>query len=336
MNKTSIGPASRIILGAALACLTAAAMAQSDPTEGKRPFTLGAHQWESQQAFIDSGARCGTLPLSAADAARVEREIGPFLRARMLGRDRSNAKKPPGTPGGGGEPTTADPGGTTTDVPGVVSVYFHVIADAPGTEGDISDVMIEKQISVLNAAFASTGWSFTLEETSRTYDSRWFNMRYGSRQERVAKKALRRGTADDLNIYSANPGGGLLGWATFPSSYADNPSDDGIVVLYSSLPDGDADPYNLGDTATHEVGHWMGLYHTFQGGCSTPGDYVADTPFEKSAAFGCPHNRDTCASLGLDPIYNFMDYTDDACMNEYTFDQADRMEAQFGTYRLDK
>jgi hypothetical protein len=220
-----------------------------------------------------------------------------------------------------------------------INVYWHVLnSGTSASQGNISDNMIANQIAVLNAAYANTRFKFALVATDRTTNSTWYNGCYGT-SESTLKAALRKGTADDLNVYSCNPSSGILGYATFPSSYTSAAAKDGVVLLHSSLPGGSAAPYNEGDTATHEVGHWLGLYHTFQGGCSKTGDGVSDTPAEKSAAYGCPTGRNSCTQStypGSDPITNFMDYTDDYCMFEFSVGQGDRMSAMWNTYRAGK
>ncbi|MBS1151261.1 MAG: metalloprotease MEP1-like protein [Myxococcaceae bacterium] len=258
--------------------------------------------------------RCSTIEPSDTEKAQIEAEIATFLGSEVRPGVRRQAVS----------------GGT-------INVYFHVVNNGTGlANGDISQQMIDDQLSVLNAANAPWGWTFNLVGVDRTTNATWYNNCYGS-GEGPMKAALRQGSAADLNIYTCNPSNGILGYATFPSSYKRAASSDGVVLLHSSLPGGSAAPYNLGDTATHEVGHWMGLYHTFQGGCNGSGDQVSDTPAEKSAAFGCPAGRDTCSKAsGVDPITNFMDYTDDSCMDRFSTGQDTRMDAQFTTYRFGK
>jgi hypothetical protein len=224
-----------------------------------------------------------------------------------------------------------------------VPVAFHVIKSGElVSQGNLTDATIAAQIAQLNKAYKGresgpavrTGFKFTLTSTTRTLNADWFNLSGpGGADEIAMKNALRTGGAETLNLYTARLGGGLLGWATFPSGYQGNPKYDGVVVHDQSVPGGPLDPYNEGDTATHEAGHWLGLYHTFQGGCSGSGDQIADTPPESSPAFGCPTGRDTCSGGGLDPILNYMDYTDDSCMNMFTLNQKQRMKQQWAAYR---
>jgi hypothetical protein len=158
-----------------------------------------------------------------------------------------------------------------------IQVYWHVINNGTGiANGDIPQTQIDASINVLNAAYKNTPFTFSLVGVTRSTNSLWYTCAGGGCESKM-KSALRQGGAGTLNVYSNNMGRGLLGWATFPSSYASNPTNDGVVILYSSVPGGTAVPYNEGDTLTHEVGHWVGLYHTFQGGCTGSGDYVTDT-----------------------------------------------------------
>ncbi len=213
-----------------------------------------------------------------------------------------------------------------------IPVAVHVVRSSTGA-WDITDTQINNQIAVLNAAYANTNFRFTLSSVDRTNNTAWSQHTMGSSNESAMKNALAISPATTLNLYSCNIGGGLLGYATFPWSYAENSNMHGVVCLYSSFPGGSAAPYNLGDTATHEVGHFLGLYHTFQGGCTGSGDFVDDTPAEASPAYGCPAGRNTCSSPGNDPITNFMDYTDDSCMDNFTSGQSVRMDQQMATYR---
>jgi hypothetical protein len=232
---------------------------------------------------------------------------------------------------------------------GVIPVNFHVIHTA--NEGNLTDAQLDAQILVLNRNYAgqdyngnpvpgakNTGYTFFRASVTRSQSNKWFRMTPGSASERQAKNTLAVNWTSSLNLYTCKPGQNLLGWATFPVDLAANGKQDGVVIHYASLPGGTLSPYNLGGTATHEIGHWVGLYHTFQGGCDTgscssTGDLVCDTPAEATPTSGCPTNKDTCPATGLDPVHNYMDYSTDACYDNFTTGQDARADVQMSTYR---
>jgi hypothetical protein len=270
------------------------------------PFKFHGIEYVNKEAFIESGKRCSTVH----EPHKIEEaELDFDEKMKTLSK-------------------------AATVTSRVIPVFFHVIQSSTNSTGGVTSNMITAQMTVLNNAFAASGISFTLTATTRTTNDVWYAVQPGTTAETQMKTALRQGGKESLNIYTGGIGGGLLGWATFPSSYNSKPHMDGVVMLNASMPGGNAAPYNLGDTATHEVGHWAGLYHTFQGACTKNNDSVADTPQEKSAAFGCPTNRDSCTrDTGNDPILNFMDYTDDSCMNTFSAGQTTRMSQQLAAYR---
>lgn len=155
--------------------------------------------------------------------------------------------------------------------------------------------------------------TFNHRGTTHTVSSTWSS----NADDSGMKRALRNGSYSDLNIYYVSDiEGGYLGHSTYPqkdvTEGSEDFNDDGCVILASTVPEGEMEGYNLGRTTTHEVGHWFGLLHTFQGGCENTdgGDRVKDTPAQAGPTDGCPEGRDSCkSSEGVDPIHNFMDYS---------------------------
>jgi hypothetical protein len=205
--------------------------------------------------------------------------------------------------------------------------------------------MVAAQMAVLNRAFAgqdssaaaSTAFRFKLTSGSPRFfvNVAWYNAVPGSPAELDMKRALRRGDARRLNVYTGSLPDGSLGFTYFPNRYKSQPSLDGVMLWEDSLPGGSAaERHNEGHTLDHEVGHWLNLFHTFQDGCSRKNDRVADTPPEEFSSSNCPNFvKDTCTAPGVDPVHNYMDYSDDGCTNRFTPGQSRRMTNSWYRWR---
>ncbi len=236
-----------------------------------------------------------------------------------------------------------------------IPVDFHGVTDRQG-HGYVSMARIHRQIQVLNRAYAgltgpaaaNTPFRFHLNSVSRTKSREWYTASYfekkGRKSLREMQRTLHVGNHRHLNLFSVGPNFGLLGYANYPSPNVDK--GDGVVIWGASMPGGNADlgpgsVYNQGDTATHEIGHWLNIRHTFEGSCGARNDFVTDTPrqFAGDNIFEEDVSLDTCGSPGgpRDPVRNFMNYTDDPFMNQFTRGQRERMNtAWFIRLALDR
>ncbi len=243
----------------------------------------------------------------------------------------------------------------------VVQLYMHFVTafdQAHFYSAAVRQRLATSQIAALNIAYRPANIVFAANPATYTIRNDWAT----DANSTSMKQALRKGTYKDLNVYfqtnlstapyTYSPASTLLGYCTLPTqiTYTNGQGGqteypaidyaiDGCNVLAGSMPGSPApiSGYNEGKTAVHEVGHWFGMLHTFQGNTCAPtdgGDYIDDTPQEGVSTIGCPKGKDSCSRTpGLDPINNYMDYSTDACYTQFTPDQQARMVSMFQMYR---
>jgi hypothetical protein len=233
------------------------------------------------------------------------------------------------------------------EIPVIVHVVYRTAAE------NISDAQVQSQITVLNEDFNNTNGDRALVPTEFQDEQATVGIRFVlSKILRVNTKKSSFGTNDDvkrtrrggsdpidaannLNLWSCNLGQGLLGYAQFPGG---STATDGVVILYSAVGSKAKSTgtytanYDLGRTATHEVGHWMNLRHIW-GDATCGSDLVNDTPQHNTSNGGCPSypHYSTCTGRPVEMTMNYMDYTYDACMYMFSNGQKNRMLATFAS-----
>ena len=205
----------------------------------------------------------------------------------------------------------------------------------------MTNAVVTAQFQILNDNFAATPFIFYLMEIKYVVNDAYYKNMVGA--DATIGSLYKKGGPETLMVYFGNKIGGGS-WSRFPELFNTGVDlsrfniIDGTFMDINTVPGGGAPCCNLGKTLTHEVGHWLGLYHTFQGNsCSAnnTGDFVSDTPQQASYTnFNCPVGRDSCTGLpGVDPIHNYMDYSSDPCLEEFTPGQIKRMYIIWSLYR---
>jgi len=275
-------------------------------------------EYVHSEYFREQGMRCGTAKAVAAVDRQTARSVNDCTLAL----------------------TTIQHEYWLCDTVYTVQVWFHVIHRSDGL-GNIPDAAIYGQVNVLNEdyrAMAGTRGSrgvdtrirFELAGITRTLNDSWFN----DLDNDGYTAALHRDTAKYVNVYT-NTASGFLGYATYPQDTAGK-INDGIVMNYGTIGgrDNGYQVYDQGRTLVHEMGHYLGLFHTFAGdSCSNTydsGDLIVDTPGENTEHYECVQYN-SCGTA--DPINNYMNYTPDACMTGFTREQANRSICSLANYR---
>ncbi|MEM9293791.1 MAG: zinc metalloprotease [Acidobacteriota bacterium] len=309
---------------------------QHDAADSVQPYIVNGQVFDSLEAYVqsdyfrDHGMRCQAPQPS-------QQLVDP-----VFGSDPSDCSA------GSTNPDAVYDPGLTYQVPVVV----HILRASNGTTGEVPDDRIYSQIDILNEDFQAiagsngapgtyTGVHFVLADEdaggafsdgiTRSDNTTWYNDG-GSYWNTLSWDTNRY-----MNLY-VNQASGALGYVPgFPQNGIAGTAADRVVVLTETFGrNAPLSPFNLGRTGTHEVGHYFGLYHTFQSGCGTAacnatGDLICDTNAESNPYFGCAAPSNSCGSV--DPIDNYMDYSDDACMNKFTEEQMRRMRCTMQNYR---